>query len=311
MTMPFRQRLTYLILATIACLAVACRMPVAVHNTITMYPPRPLVPEPEKIIITNVYDVKAQSFRDNKEELFINLIQEAMGASASQFEERSKTQALVNQQSAGIPLNRDSLKAVMLANNATHGLFITSFDAAFDQTGVEVTQTDSGKERTASYDIVVKIGYSLLDRDFNQFDTLVTVRKFHSSRSVVSGLFAAGPNIVSNRKDALEGVQANVDTYMRSFYPFTKNRPRLIYVTKEFSSVGDAVKLMDYETAFRLSERLTDSKDRKVAALAYYNCAVLLENKGEVTKVKPYLEESIRINPTVEAQTMLTDYKHR
>jgi len=288
-----------------AMLVSACSMPAALQNSIITYPPHPVVPVPEKLVVANLFDVSAQNYRDNKDELFVKLIEETMSRTATVMGKGFETIAMVE---PGLKMRADS---VLAKQQASHGIFITKFNAYFDQTHVEVTKTDTGKEREAFYDIVVEIGYSLRSIG-QQFDTVIVARRYHSSRSVLSGLLAAGPNIVSNRADALEGALVNVDLYAKCFFEGRESRGRWLYVTKDFEAVGKAIQRSDYEAAFQASEKLANAKDPKVSAKAYYNCAVLLEQMGQYEKVKPYLQESLRIQPTfADARDMLRDYRHQ
>lgn len=300
-------RLTQPVLSIIVVLFVsACSLPTTLQNTIITYPPHPVVPVPEKLVVANLADVKAQNYRDNKDELFVKLIEETMSRTAEVLGEGFETAAIVE---PGLTSNADS---VMEKQQATHGVFITNFNAYFDQTHVEVTKTETGKEREAFYDIIVEIGYSMRSAGQAPFDTLIVARRHHSSRSVLSGLLAAGPNIVSNRGDALEGALVNVDLYAKCFFEGRETRARWLYVKKEFEAVGNAVQRSDYEAAFQASEKLTENKDPKISARAYYNCAVLLEQMGRYEKVKPYLQESLRIQSNLaDAREMLWDYGHQ
>ncbi|MBX2969086.1 MAG: tetratricopeptide repeat protein [Cyclobacteriaceae bacterium] len=289
-----------------AMLVSACSMPTALQNTIITYPPHPVVPVPEKLVVANLVDVKAQNYRDNKDELFVKLIEETLSRTAEVLGKGFEASAITE---PGLTTKADS---VLAKQQATHGVFITKFNAYFDQTRVEVTKTDTGKEREAFYDIVVEIGYSMRSAGQTPFDTTIVARRYHSSRSVLSGLLAAGPNIVSNRSDALEGALVNVDLYAKCFFEGRESRGRWLYVAKDFEAVGKAIQRSDYEAAFQASEKLANVKDPKISAKAYYNCAVLLEQMGRYEKVKPYLQESLRIQSTfADAREMLRDYWHQ
>lgn len=289
-----------------AMLVSACSMPTVLQNTIITYPPHPVVPVPEKLVVANLFDVNAQNYRDNKDELFVKLIEETVKRTATVLGEGLEVSASTE---PGLIRHADSLLTIQ---QASHGIFITTFNAYFDQTHVEVTKTETGKEREAFYDIVVEIGYSMRGPGVQQFDTLIVARRHHSSRSVLSGLLAAGPNIVSNRDDALEGAYVNVDLYAKCFFEGREARARWLYVKKDFEAVGQAIQRSDYEAAFQASEKMTEAKDPKVSAKAYYNCAVLLEQMGRYEKVKPYLQESLRIQSTfADAREMLRDYWHQ
>jgi tetratricopeptide (TPR) repeat protein len=300
----------YILLLVPAALLNSCYAPSVIQNTIVTYPPHQMVPGPGKLFVANGYDVKAHSYRNNKDVQFVGLIEETMNTLADALSREFASPVSAEPGLSIVSVKADSCwQALFNKHEATHGVTITHFDAYFDQTDIEVTETESGKERKAFYDIVVDIGYSLRGLDDERFDTIISVRKPHSSRNVVSGLLAAGPSIVENQDDALEGVHANVELYMRCFFPGSDVRKRFLYVTKEFENVGDAFNSMDYSDALAVCEKLADSSDAKIAAKANYNCAVLLERMGDYEKVKPYLQESLRLQPGfVDAQVMLQDY---
>lgn len=204
-----------------------------------------------------------------------------------------------------------STRNLMTAYNATHAILITSFNIYFEQTDVVVTQHEGGgKSREAFYDMVAEIGYSFRDQKGPLYDTLISLRKFHSSRAVISGQLAAGPNIVSNTEESVGGVEANVETYLRSFFPGEDMRSRFLFVTKEFKAVGTALKNLDYKKAFDLSEKLSTSMDNLIAARAYFNCAVLLEYERNYESAKIYLQEALKRNTLQEAEMMFLDYQN-
>lgn len=288
----------------------SCGTLTTVQTTIPTYPSHPLVPIPEKVVIANAFDIKSKPFRDSKEEEFKLLIEGAMTHAEQQIKEHSRADAEAMKNDVVPVTGSDSVRAVIRSAGATHGMFITFFNAFFEQTQVEVTKTDEGKSREAFYDIVVEMKYSLRDMEGLSFDTLISVRKFHSSRSVLSGLLAAGPNIVSNRDDALNGVFFNVDQYLKNFFPGQENRSRNLFLTKEFKNIGEAIRQSNYQEAFETSEKLTASSDKKMSAMAYYICAVLAEREGNFESAKSYLMESLNRQQNVEVQSMLADYRH-
>lgn len=300
-----------MLLLALAMVAAGCHVPSVIQNTVIIYPPHPLPTRPEKFFVANAYNVSAESYRTNKQVQFVGLIEETMKGLAGTLQQEFGSPVAVEPGLSVVGARADScLQALFIKHQASHGITITYFDAYLDQTNVEVTKTESGKEREAFYDIVVAVRYTLHSTDDQPFDTLVSVRKYHSSRSVVSGLLAAGPNIVENHADAMEGVRANVGMYMRCFFQGSEPRSRFLYVTKEFENVGNAFKLMNYSGALAASEELASSADSRISAKANYNCAVLLERMGQFDKVKPYLRESLRLKPGfTDALGMLEDYR--
>jgi len=294
----------------LAVSGIRCAAPSILTTTIPTFPIYPFDPAPTAIVVANAFDVSKSKYRDNKEKQFTMLLNHAVRHTANQIEKQSDSDAVFEE---GLLISSaagdSSLRILMNAHNASHAILLTSFNAYFEQTDVVVTESEGGsKNREAFYDIIVEIRYSFRDHSKPIYDTLISVRKFHSSRSVLSGLLAAGPNIVSNSEEAVGGVQANVELYLRSFFPGTDTRSRFLFVTEDFKTVGAALKKWDYKLAFELSEKLSTSPDNLLAAKAYYNCAVFLEHESKYESAKIYLQEALKKKFLHEAEMMFLDY---
>jgi len=287
-----------------------CYVPKTITSTIPTLPTRQFKIPPQKIVVANAYDVREADVRNNKEQLFGELLNLTVRHTSNEINRRSEIPATFVEGLAVKSAHQDSsINALMTEHMASHAIVINSFNAYFEQTEVVVTETESGKNRDAFYDIIVDIRYAFHSWSGHQFDTLISVRKFHSSRRVLSGLLAAGPNVVKNSEDAADGIYANVDKYLKSFFSSSEERSRSIYVSKEFKEMDNAIKVSDFEKAFTESEKLMTSDKKMVAAMAAYNCAVLLEHLGQFSRVKYYLQESMARQPMPETEVMLLDYR--
>jgi hypothetical protein len=302
---------TKLFIITLSFLNVSCIIPVTLNTSIPTLPTRDFKTPPAKIVVANAYDVKTASVRDNKEKLFGELIDITVRHTSNEINRRSEIPATFVE-GVAIPSHQpdSSIQKLMTTHLASHAIIVKSFNASFEQTEVNVTEADDGsKNRQAMYDIIVDIGYTFHNWSGRQFDTLISARKFHSSRNVLSGLLAAGPNIVANSEDATDGIYANVDMYLKSFFKGTENRTRLINTTKEFKEVNSLIRAGEHEKAFQVCESLRSSDKQDVASRASYYCAVLLEYMERYNEVKFYLEESLRGYYILDAEIMLRDYR--
>jgi hypothetical protein len=300
-----------LIIIALAFFNVSCIIPVALNTSIPTLPTRDFKTPPQKIVVANAYDVKAASVRDNKEKLFSELINLTVRHTSNEINRRSEIPATFVEGIA-VPITQpdSSIQKLMTAHLASHAIIVKSFNASFEQTEVNVTEADDGsKNRQAMYDIIVDIGYTFHNWSGRQFDTLISARRFHSSRNVLSGFLAAGPNIVANSEDAADGIYANVDMYLKSFFKGTENRTRIINITKEFKEVNRLIQAGEHDKAFQVCESLRSSDKIDVASRASYCCAVLLEYMGRYNEVKFYLEESLRGYYSPDAEMMLKDYR--
>ena len=266
-------------------------------------------PPPQKIILLNNYDVASKKYRDNKEQLFLRLIDTMMYWAGKRINDNTGIETQVIR---GYTLaNGDSTIYRLIADHkATHAITVSDFDVSFEQTRVDVTKDNSGsKSREAYYDIVADISYSLYaqgslirQRDLHQ-------SRFHSSRSVASGLLAAGPNVVVQKDDAYRIAMEIWQQYLNYFFPGEKMRSRPVFINKGFEAVGQAISRQDYEAALTESLRFIGDPDKTKAAKACYNCAVFFDRKNQPEEAKKYLRQSLSFATLVEAKQMWYDFE--
>ena len=266
-------------------------------------------PPPQKIILFSVYDIAAKKYRDNKEELFQQLVDTMMNWAATKIHDNSgiKTEVIKGY----TPDNEDStVYALIAAHKASHAFAVTYFDVYFDQTQVDVTKDgDGSKSREAHYDIVADIVYSFYDKSSLVKKRDLHKSRYHSSRNVVSGLLAAGPNVVAKRDDAYRMAMQIWQEYLAYYFPGEKQLNRPVFTNKGFEGVGQAIKRNDYEAALIESMRFIDDADKTKAAKANYNCAVFMERKGQPEEANKYLSKSLSLFSLMEAKVMMADYQ--
>jgi len=298
--------------ASCLMLLISCATP----NRFISYPSQTIPiytiePQPEKILLLNIFDVKAMKYRDNKEELFEKLIDSTMNWAAEKVHEKAGVNTQVINGYTTTAGNADStISALLSQNKATHAIVLNSFDVLFYQTHVDVNRnTDGSKNRVAYYNIESNLNYS-----FYSADSLIKTKdihqsRFHSSRSVASGLLAAGPNIVVQKDDAYRIARDNWQEYLINFFPGEKMRNRPLFTGKGFESIKLAISKQDYEAALIESMRLVDDPDKTKAAKACYNCAVFFERKNQPAEAKKYLRQSLLLASLYEAKQMLIDFE--
>ena len=122
-------------------------------------------PPPQKIILLNNYDVAAKKFRDNKEQLFLQLIDTMMYWAAERIHDNAGIETEVIR--GYTPVNSDSsISSLITFHKASHAITVSNFDVSFVQTRVDVTKDNTGnKNREAYYDIVADISYSFYAHD--------------------------------------------------------------------------------------------------------------------------------------------------
>ncbi|MFN8253635.1 MAG: tetratricopeptide repeat protein [Ferruginibacter sp.] len=271
-----------------------------------------LQPVPQKIIFLNSYDIHAKKFRENKEAMFISLADNLLDSAAKRVHQKTGIATEPVFGFTNLTGNADSLiRLLLLQKNATHAIVINSLDVYFSQTHVEVTKDPSlsSKKREAFYDIISDIRFSLYNNDsmIKKIDMLTA--RYHSSRTVISGLLAAGPNIVVNEKDALSICSDNLQDYLNYYFAGQKSRTRtLLTYDKGFESMIAAVDRMDYDAALAAAKQLTAVPDRYKAAVACYNCAIFYEMRSQIPEALDYLRLALKnypLQPAIEMKKEL------
>jgi hypothetical protein len=257
--------------------------------------------------LINTYDIPGENIRDNKQELFLSLADSVLIELSRLIGNRSDIESKVvfGVTKTAIP---GDVRPIMAEHAASHCIAITNFDVYFEQTEVVVTEDGEGKSKEAFYDINSGISYTIYNTKAPVLEMPVIANQYHSSRSVVSGLLAAGPNIVKNREDALTICRDNVEKFVNYFLPGQVERYRTLFVGKELSNVNTAILEGDYESALKESLLYINASDKKLAAKANLNCAVLLEHKQMTSVARSYLEKSLQFYPLPEARAMMSDY---
>ena len=168
---------------------------------------------PSRVLIINAFDAQAHDFRKNKKELFAKLADSLKSFLAHEIRKDKRTEPVIIHDLFPSILDSpgviDSLKNAYHANAA---IIIKKLDVLFDQTGVEVTkERDGSKNREASYDICSEVDYILYEPYKEPRHSLSRTCEAFGTRNVVSGLFAAGPDIVANRKQAFVMLGKNAE----------------------------------------------------------------------------------------------------
>ena len=294
-----------------AFLLTACGPGQLVTYNVAITPVQPLQPAPQKVLVLNTFDPALYAQRKNKAELVAQLTDTLIKQTTAQLN-GSGLQVVPQYGITTVFTNADegSILSLIKENKATHALVITEVDVYFDQTGVEVTKTQNGKSREAFYDICSRISYALYNESGKIETQTVPLRKAHSSRSVISGVLAAGPALASNKEAFYKLASDNKNIFLHQYFPIYITRQRTLFTKGAFKLVGQAIAQQNYETALKESLMLTESSSRETRAKAYYNCAVLTERLQNEGTAQKYLQQSLwalRLPQAIEMQYSLNN----
>lgn len=168
----------------------------------------------KRILIINNYNVGEEHMRKNKKAFFMELSDSLPGRLSVWTLNRGYEPVIVNGytqiDSGGINLVYNLIRM----HQCSLAIVVNKLDVYFNIRETEVTREGSSKSKTAYYNITSLVTYSLFDTASLIKQQEIISSTPHSSRPVFSGLFAAGPNIMNNKEDAVKILDANVRDYM-------------------------------------------------------------------------------------------------
>jgi hypothetical protein len=172
------------------------------------------------ILVINSYDVMSQKFRKGKKELFLELTDSLKQILYESTPAPNGKMIIIPTLLKDTITLGSAIDSLLLQNGASRAIVIMSLDAFFNQTGVEVSKDENGKSREASFDLCANINYRLYQKGAQWSHSKITNCKYFTTRSVVSGFFAAGPDIVGKKKHVFKIVRANALEYLAKEMPW-------------------------------------------------------------------------------------------
>jgi len=172
------------------------------------------------ILVINSFDVAAEKYRKNKKEFFLELTDSLKQILYESTPAPNGKMIIIPELFKDTIALGDIIDSLMLQNSASKAIVIMRLDAFFNQTGVEVTKDDNGKSRDASYDLCANINYRLYQKGARWSHSKITNCEYFTTQSVVSGLFAAGPDIVGKKKHVFKIVRKNALEYLAKEMPW-------------------------------------------------------------------------------------------
>lgn len=287
----------------------ACSTSQVLTYTVPVQPEQSLQPAPEKLLVLNTFDAAVYK-NNNKRDLLMSLGDTLLAQITLEINLTAgiEVQPLFGLTPVYTTADEGTIFKLMETHGASHAIVIKELDIYFDQTGVDVTKTESGKNREAFYDICSHIKYELYNQNQRLETSPVFLRRPHSSRQVISGLLAAGPSIAKNKDDFYSMAVENKNRFLRKYFPTTFSRRRAVYTSGAFKPVGYAISQNDYTLALQRSLELTESMNREVRAKAWYNCAVLSERLNQMADARRYLRQSLQQMTLHDAVAMNLDF---
>jgi hypothetical protein len=169
-----------------------------------------------RVLIINIFDAGANRYRKNKKELFEELADSLKSVLANEIKSEGLSEPVIIPKSESPIFNlKRELDSILNLYKACCAIVIEKLDAFFEQTSVDVSRGDDGsKSRTASYDICAAINYSFYKTGEAPYFSDTKNCEHFTTRHVMSGLLAGGPDIVGKSRDAFKITAKNADLYI-------------------------------------------------------------------------------------------------
>jgi len=172
--------------------------------------------EPQlRILVVNCFDPASTSFRKNKKEL-LSEVADSLRFYLLEMIEKSNTGmgSMVDNKFTDLSGSTDRLDSLRVQQQADFVMAILNVEAEFVKTEVEVERQDDGsKKRTARYDLCTTINYLLAGKNSTYIERKEMVCEFFTERTVMSGLLAAGPDLVGKHKWVFRAARKNAAAY--------------------------------------------------------------------------------------------------
>ena len=169
-----------------------------------------------KILIISSYDAQSIKARKNKKALFAELVTTLQNDLAAEIASKTRYEPVVISATLTGKNDDSLLSSLLQKNKPAKTIIIKAFDIWFEQTGVDVTEENGSKTRTAKFDICSNVTYHLLNGENMQDEKEIKYREYFTHRNVASGFLSVGPDIVGKRKDAILLMKNNAAAFMRS-----------------------------------------------------------------------------------------------
>lgn len=267
-------------------------------------PPELVLPSAiDKVAVVSAFDTTRLDFRENKNTVFSNGSNELIKSLVKELRQQTELNVVL----LDTLISEDTLyfyppKSIDVAGRGAFGkragapllLVLESFQVYFDKEMEVVKEEDGSKSRTAHYDLVAAASINLYDSAGYLVDEAAfeMIHPDYDSRSVLSGLLAAGPSMKKARKHAMVLSRDIGLAWVDGLFPSEVVVERYIFTNKVPKESIEALLAQDWQTAISLLTPLTSHSDRKISGKACYNLSVAYEAIGELNLAEEWRYEA-------------------
>lgn len=274
----------FFLIAFIVMLSLSCTRLLLVKKDLD--PEIILNKKPANIVFVNIFDYTLPDYVKEKNEISYNagVMEFIEGLSSSLSGDKTIKFVIGDTLKKDIPvgqlttiLSKDSINAICMRHKTDMLLTLDSLNISFTW---ETHWEEKGK-KTKDFYLFVRFYCSLYASSGELINrSMVEESSLYKSREALSALITFKPSIAR----ACEAVrplalQAGQD-YVGKFYPTTAFESRKIYTGKDFKESNEFIRIMNWDKAIELLDKLAKSPDSKISEKARHNLSVVKEARN-------------------------------
>lgn len=265
-----------------------------------------LTPKYNRVAVVSAFDTELLDFREAKNEVYSNGSKELIESLVKNLSERTELDVLTSDTviNAGIlhyykpeSIDQQLRREIGKQVGTPLLLVLESYSISFDQEVDVVKNEDGSKDRTAHYDLNVSALVNLYDSTGRLIDESLIERIHYdyNSRSVISGLLAAGPAMGKAGKE-INVLSRNIGSaWVDKLHPRDFEVIKYIHTHKALKASTNALMARDWQTAISLLTSLTSHSETKIAGKACYNLSVAYEAIGDKELSQKWKSQASRL----------------
>lgn len=269
----------------------------------------PVTSEQWKVAVLNRFNPELLSFnRDKKVSVFEDGARQAFhGAIEAILQDETYDLVYIDSTTYRTPgekekLNPEQVQEIYKEHPHHLLLSLEHFDTYLEQETVREQEEDGDVTKTAHYTLVTASTWMLYDSTGHVLDKIQLKEGGHyQSRAVVSGLLAVGPSLGNAGPAVNDLAWYTGSSYWSRLSPKRASYARSYYSSKNLQPAASAMAAGDWQNAITLLEPLTKSSNRKEAARAAYNLAVVYEAMGNFEQARFWASEAIKRRESLAA----------
>jgi tetratricopeptide (TPR) repeat protein len=304
----------YYILFLFVCLITSCGVDSYLVTTKNHAPELTLHGDSARILVVNTFDFGRLGLKSQKKlDVIINGGYTSVNYAAARLKTLKGLTVINLTDTNHTVIAVDSIHKLIERYHADYILALDYFNAGFDAENFQDHVDESNKNKTyktADYSLKVAANYNLYDSGGNVYKHLNGSASDYKTTQQIPGTLLVGlfaPGIRSNASNVdLSGIHATDDA-LRVLFAYTTTKNRALYNNDELGEAVAEIRSNNFSKADSLLKPLIAGQDKRLAAKAAYNLAVVYEAQGNIKAAVAMAQTSLDKNDNNKARVLLDE----